>query len=78
MWSRYVKGTNNSESQHSGFKWRFSETLSQTHPVTWLIDMRNDYFKVEEHSKTVMYDYQLIGWQEVSKDIYNKHKDEVG
>ena len=75
MWSRYAQGGNYSECK---FKWFFDEELSKTHPVKWLIDMRDEYTIAEENGVRVMYEYQLVGWEEIPKEIYDDYKDEVG
>ncbi len=73
MWKRYVQG-----SQDTTPSWTLGEELTETHPVKWLVDIRNDYSRIMEHGKVVQYDYTLIGWNEVSKEIYDTYKDEVG
>ena len=75
MWSRYVQGGNYPECR---FKWYFGEDLSQTHPVKWLVDMRDEYTMIEENGVKTTYEYQLIGWEEVSREIYDTYKGEVG
>ena len=75
MWSRTAQGSNYSECK---FKWHFAEELSKIHPIKWLIDIRDEYTVTEENGMRVMYEYQLIGWEEIPKDIYYAHKDEVG
>ena len=75
MWSRRAENSSYSECK---FKWLFGEELSQTHPIKWLIDIRNEYTVTQENGMRVMYEYQLLGWQEVPKEIYYTYKDEVG
>ena len=78
MWFRRSENCEYSECEVNRFKWKFSEDLSQTHPVKWLIDMRDKYTMAEENGRKVMYEYQLIGWQEIPKEIYVAYKDRVG
>lgn len=72
-WSRYVQG-----SQYTEDRWVFGEELTTTHPVQWLIDIRNKYSITIEHGKRIQWKYTLIGWEEVSKEIYDTYKGEVG
>lgn len=78
IWKNFVRGGTYSQSELTGFKWRFGETITTTHPVQWLVDIRNDYGKTEDHGNIIIWNYALIGWQEVSKEIYDIYKDEVG
>lgn len=55
------------------------ETLSAIHPIQWLVQCRRDSSKeMMPNKKLVKYDYWLLGWKEVSEEIYNQFEDEVG
>lgn len=73
QWNQYIEG-----SPYTATQWLFSEILTTDHPVKWLIDMRNEYSVIEDCGKRIIVEYTLIGWQEVSKEIYDTYKDEVG
>jgi len=75
IWSRYVRYSDQSECK---FKWNYGEELSQTHPIEWLVDIRNKYTTVEESGKDVMYEYRLLGWNEIPEEIYNRYNGEIG
>ena len=59
-------------------RWEYSEFLTETHPVEWLVDIRRDRSEDTNHGTPCYYDYSLIGWKEASKEIYDVYKDEVG
>ena len=57
-------------------QWNYSEFLTDTHPIKWLVDTRRDYSN--DTDRGCGYNYSLIGWKEVSKEIYDTYKGEVG
>ena len=59
--------------------WNFSEHLTDEDPVDWLVNQR-EMHQVKElpNGKMLKYKYYLTGWHEVSKEIYEKHKYNVG
>jgi hypothetical protein len=73
QWNHYVEG-----SSYTAPKWNFGEVLTTDHPVKWLVDTRDEYSVTEDCGKRIISEYVLIGWQEVSKEIYDMYEGEVG
>ena len=71
-WTRWEEGV------YSQMTWNFSEYLTTTHPVKWLVDIRNAYGTTLEHNRKFRWEYALIGWNEVPLEIYETYKDEIG
>jgi len=66
------------EGRHSEPTWNFSEYLTTTHPIKWLVDIRNDHGTTLEHNRKFRVEYGLISWNEISQEIYETYKDEIG
>lgn len=77
MWSRYVQGEPQNDLEAVRCKWIPGEYLTTTHPIEWLANIRNDAVEVCGDNR-IIHEYALIGWQKISKDIYDKYKDTVG
>jgi len=71
-WIRYEEG------RHSEPSWKSGEYMTDIHPVKWLVDMRNEHNTILEHNKKFRLKYTLTGWNEVSQEIYDTYKDEIG
>ncbi len=59
--------------------WNYSECLTERHPVQWLVEQREKYScEASPNKKVIKYTYAIIGWKEVSPEIYGIYKDKVG
>lgn len=59
--------------------WNRGEWLTEMHPLQWLVKQRREHSRKKmPNKKLVKYEYALTGWKEVSQEIYELYKDEVG
>jgi hypothetical protein len=59
-------------------EWNYAEMLTRIHPLEALVDLRVNHSKEVIKDKTIRYEYHLINWMEVSKEMYDRCKDHVG
>jgi len=56
--------------RHEYDKWLQDTLLIDRHPLEFLIDKKKNILELE-------YQYQLISWQEITKEQFEKYKDEI-
>ena len=65
-------------SKRIGERWEHSEYITKTHPVQWLVDVRENHSTETMGVKVIHYEYALIGWKEIPESVYDSCKDMVG
>ena len=71
-WIRWEEGI------YSETSWQFGDYMTTDHPIKWLVDIRNNYSTIVEHNSKFRIKYALVSWNEVSQEIYETYKDEIG
>lgn len=53
--------------------WQIEDEVIDVHPIKWLVDIRDEYGVCVEGGERTVYDYTLLWWTEVSRDIYTDY-----